>query len=105
MGCNQSTATDSVHDKAAGDAHIVSKQYGPPQPGGGPVSTGRGPMPPPGSSNGVPQGLPPTTIPPPIVEERGKIYIARFAYQARTAEDLSFEKGEKLRVRNNRGGS
>ena len=28
----------------------------------------------------------------------GKYYIARYAYQARTAEDLSFEKGERLLV-------
>ena len=27
-----------------------------------------------------------------------KVYVARFAYQARTTEDLSFEKGEKLLV-------
>ena len=33
-----------------------------------------------------------TTDPP------GKYYIARYAYQARTAEDLSFEKGERLLV-------
>ncbi len=94
MGCNQSTATDTVHDKSrAGETANVSKQYGPPQ------SSGRGPMPTPGSSNGVPQvftGSP--AVPPPIPEEKGKMYIARFAYQARTSEDLSFEKGEKLRV-------
>ena len=28
----------------------------------------------------------------------GKIYLARYAYQARTTEDLSFEKGERLVV-------
>ena len=27
-----------------------------------------------------------------------KVYIARFAYQARTTEDLSFEKGERMIV-------
>ena len=29
---------------------------------------------------------------------QGKVYLARYAYQARTAEDLSFEKGERLLV-------
>lgn len=28
----------------------------------------------------------------------GKLFVARYAYQARTAEDLSFEKGEQLVV-------
>lgn len=35
---------------------------------------------------------------PPVVESPGKVFIARYAYQARTAEDLSFEKGEVLKV-------
>ena len=32
------------------------------------------------------------------VEMDGTFFIARYSYQARTAEDLSFEKGEKLKV-------
>lgn len=28
----------------------------------------------------------------------GRLFVARYAYQARTAEDLSFEKGEQLIV-------
>lgn len=38
------------------------------------------------------------TVPSPVLEDEGSLFIARYAYQARTAEDLSFEKGEKLKV-------
>lgn len=38
------------------------------------------------------------SVPPPLSEEEGSLFVARYAYQARTAEDLSFEKGEKLKV-------
>ena len=34
----------------------------------------------------------------PAVADIGKVFIARYAYRARTAEDLSFEKGEQLIV-------
>ena len=34
----------------------------------------------------------------PMSEIKGKVYLARYAYQARTAEDLSFEKGERLLI-------
>ena len=34
----------------------------------------------------------------PMAEPQEKVYITRYAYQARTTEDLSFEKGEKLLV-------
>ncbi len=103
MGCAQSSATDAVHDTRAGDPNLVSKQYGPPsshQPAVRMTSVGSpgGPMLSPGLVNGVPPHVPPS-IPPPLPEERGQQYISRFAYQARTSEDLSFEKGEKLRVR------
>lgn len=40
----------------------------------------------------------------PVVETTSNVYIARYAYQARTAEDLSFEKGEILKVIGNEGG-
>lgn len=36
--------------------------------------------------------------PPPSKENQQKVYLARYAYQARTKEDLSFEKGERLMV-------
>ena len=101
MGCVQGTATDTVQDTRAGEANNVTKQYGPPQTQGtqhvrmGSVTSGNsGGVLSPGPTNGV--GQPP--IPPPVPEERGPLFVARFAYQARTAEDLSFEKGEKLRV-------
>ncbi len=37
--------------------------------------------------------------PSPVMEDDGTLFVARYAYQARTSEDLSFEKGEKLKVR------
>ena len=40
----------------------------------------------------------PARGPSPPLEDDGSLFVARYAYQARTAEDLSFEKGEKLRV-------
>jgi len=40
----------------------------------------------------------PARGPSPPLEDDGTLYVARYAYQARTAEDLSFEKGEQLRV-------
>lgn len=42
----------------------------------------------------------PTSLPPP---ER-KIFIALYDYEARTAEDLSFKKGDKLEVVNDTDG-
>lgn len=40
----------------------------------------------------------------PVVDTTGKVFIARYAYQARTAEDLSFGKGEILKVIGNEDG-
>ena len=34
----------------------------------------------------------------PAAEDEGSLFVARYAYQARTSEDLSFEKGEQLKV-------
>ena len=39
---------------------------------------------------------PTITTPPP--EQRGPVFIGRFKYVARTAEDLSFDKNERLMV-------
>ena len=44
------------------------------------------------------QGSPPTSVSPPQQEPKGPVYIGRFKYVARTAEDLSFEKGERLMI-------
>lgn len=52
-----------------------------------------------GSRNGSVGYGPQPTVPPPLPEDDGSLFIARYAYQARTSEDLSFEKGEKLKVR------
>ena len=40
------------------------------------------------------------SVPPPgpPSPDQGQLYIGRFRYAARTQEDLSFEKGEKLSV-------
>ena len=46
------------------------------------------------------QSLP--AIPEPTAAELGKTFVACYAYQARTSEDLSFEKGENLIVSVNR---
>lgn len=37
-------------------------------------------------------------ITPPPEQPKGPIYVGRFKYVARTNEDLSFEKGERLKV-------
>ena len=102
MGCVQSKSTDTVQDTRAGEANKVTRQYGPPQTAQGTqhvrmasiTSANSGGALSPGPTNGM--ASPP--IPPPVPEERGPLFVARFAYQARTSEDLSFEKGEKLRV-------
>ena len=53
-----------------------------------------------GPNNGnVGYGPPLPMVPPASLEDEGSLFIARYAYQARTSEDLSFEKGEKLKVR------
>ena len=39
-----------------------------------------------------------TPTDPSAVDDMVKVFVARYAYQARTAEDLSFEKGEQLIV-------
>lgn len=54
-----------------------------------------------GSHNGnvgYNSGVPVPRVPSPVPEDDGSLFVARYAYQARTAEDLSFEKGEKLKV-------
>lgn len=51
-----------------------------------------------GGGGGVRYSAEPGTAPPPTTENEQKVYVARYAYQARTKEDLSFEKGEKLLV-------
>lgn len=47
-------------------------------------------------------GYPEVTPASPPPDNKGKVYLARYAYQARTTEDLSFEKGEHLQVIGNR---
>jgi hypothetical protein len=50
-------------------------------------------------TQGLQSPLPPVPeLPPGPPADLGKVFIARYAYQARTSEDLSFEKGEQLTV-------
>lgn len=52
-----------------------------------------------GSQNGsIGYNNPLPSVPSPVPEADGSLFIARYAYQARTSEDLSFEKGETLKV-------
>lgn len=99
MGCTTSTATDAVHDTRANDEGIVSKQYTNPQIHARSSIISDGSM---VVNNGRMSELelPNLVHPPPIIEleDKGSVFVARYAYQARTAEDLSFEKGEKLKV-------
>ena len=50
------------------------------------------------SPTGVRYSTDPGSAPPPTANNEQKAYVARYAYQARTKEDLSFEKGERLLV-------
>lgn len=50
-----------------------------------------------GSQNGGIVQPPLPSVPSPMPDD-GSLYVARYAYQARTSEDLSFEKGEQLKV-------
>lgn len=101
MGCcSSSAATDAVQDKRANGQgmSMVSRQYGPQTHGRVSVTSGGSINPHNGLGDFDRQPLP---SPPAIPEDIGSVFIARYAYQARTAEDLSFEKGEKLKVRMN----
>ena len=98
MGCcASSNTTDAVQDTRANGQSMgmVPKQYGPQTHGRASVTSGGSISPHNGLSdfNRLPIPTSPT-----ISEENGSIFVARYAYQARTAEDLSFEKGEKLKV-------
>jgi hypothetical protein len=45
-----------------------------------------------------PRPLPPRPLPPRPLSPRPLLYVARFAYQKRTLEDLSIQKGELLYI-------
>lgn len=49
-------------------------------------------------TNGGLGTLQPRELPQPPLQNDNTMYIGRFSYEARTAEDLSFEKGERLKV-------
>ena len=93
MGCNQSapTATNATAISNPTMPTTTNQQVG--QDGHGRVSVT--------SYNGSYHGQSDQMSLPPIAEptaDVGKTFVARYAYQARTAEDLSFEKGEQLIV-------
>ena len=50
------------------------------------------------SEVGGKQAEPLPSIPNPASPSRGPLYIARYSYEARTTEDLSFRKGDKLEI-------
>lgn len=104
MGCVNSKVDDDKPDSAGGVAftppETVTAQYPPHQqvsqqtsvPVHRPsVTTSVG-------SNGSVIQPPLPSVPSPLPEDDGSLFIARYAYQARTSEDLSFEKGEHLKV-------
>lgn len=101
MGCAQSTATDKKERDRS-----VAPAGGQPEPDVGFVPSGHKPISPVTSvepSGGQTQAsswrdsapLPPV---PAAIEEEVKVFVARYTYHARTEEDLSFEKGERLIV-------
>lgn len=84
MGCKQSTTAENPQ-KADHEENIkveFSQSSNPVQP-----PTVRVVTPPP-----LPQPLPPP------VNNSKPVYVARYTYTARTAEDLSFDKGDKLMI-------
>ena len=106
MGCTQSTATDAAgpksisrpQDKTGQQSYNQQQQQPPHHKISVSSNAGNGPG---GSHNGSigydNRAYP--EVPPAVPEEdTADVYVARFAYQARTAEDLSFEKGEMLKV-------
>ena len=110
MGCTQSDAVDDR--RSAAPANSLSQPDGQfasvgnrlslagateanPRGESSLVSNGRGGVISSGAASPV-RDLP--GIPGSPTDEDRKVFVARYGYQARTAEDLSFDKGEKLSV-------
>ena len=95
MGCVKNKPQDQtktgIQYVPPGPATTQTTSYQPPS-----QQSLRGNTGPQNGSVGYNSGLPNARSTSP--EDDGSIFITRYAYQARTAEDLSFEKGEKLRV-------
>ena len=96
MGCAQSTPTPknaaiSNPQITASDQHTSAVPIGQDRPGRTSVTSYNGSY----HAQNVQMSLAPISEPQVDV---GKVFVARYAYQARTAEDLSFEKGEQLAV-------
>ena len=95
MGCTQSSSTDKREAKK-GAAPAPQQAF----PGGQtqPVAVERQ-LSDTGPSNGnIVTGSPSRELPAIPTENNAQMFVARYAYEARTAEDLSFEKGEKLKL-------
>lgn len=84
MGCKQSTPADAP--QKANNGGSVKVEFSQSQ-NSVQLPTPRVVTPPP-----LPQPSPP------IVDTSKPIYVARYTYTARTAEDLSFDKGDKLMI-------
>ena len=102
MGCCTSSATDAKSNKVSLPEPVTT-----PQQDGNAVqfqTTSLSGQPTNGTTSfqqlgGVDQSDRPTSPSSPTESEMdGTYFVARYAYQARTAEDLSFEKGDKLKV-------
>ena len=98
MGCCTSAETKTTSSPGAGNPAEQPNGGSNQAPGSLPIHRVSIAQPTNGAIVGGPMspgGLVPPMSP---LEDETNLYVARYAYQARTAEDLSFEKGEKLRV-------
>lgn len=98
MGCNQSSAKEPVREISQPPSSLASQEQQLNAQGGAPITHKISVTSYNGSLHG--QGSPHSplsSIPEPTVDPE-KIFVACYAYQARTSEDLSFEKGEQLTV-------
>lgn len=103
MGCCASTATDAKSNKVSLPVPVNTT----PQQDGNALqyqSTSLTGQPTNGTTTAFQQGgfdqrdMPGAPSSPSLSEMDGTYFVARYAYQARTSEDLSFEKGDKLKV-------
>lgn len=105
MGCNQSSEKEDTppvtnhHHPAVPNEYVDGENKAVSAVGVNDVTSTniKGPADP---SRGLPP-VPPESPPP---EDDSNVFLARFSYEARTSEDLSFSKGEKLLIIGNTDG-
>ena len=109
MGCAQSTATDAKSNKVSLPEPVTTPQQDGHaiQLSGHQLSSSLMGQPTNGTTTSFQQqggfefeqrNLPAAPTSPTTSELDGSYFVARYAYQARTSEDLSFEKGDKLKI-------